>query len=124
MLTTEHNLLCTRALDLKVKCSNATPIPPEIWYFAPFAILVLLFRLVSQVSFALFQRRRILDIEEQVNIRLETEAGMERDRPVPGKCLWYGHTLQESAARLTKRGAYAYLPWLWLQEALGLFATG
>lgn len=97
------------------------PIPREIWAFAPFAILVLLYRLSSQVTFAFFQSMRILKIENTINNLLSEEGGNA------GNVLWYGHEVRERSRELLRLGAYAYLPWLWLQEGLGLsvvvFAT-
>jgi len=89
-------------------------IPKEIWAFAPFAILVLLYRISSQITFAFFQSMRILKIERAVNDILG------EDDQKSGEVLWYGHEMRKRSRELLRLGAYAYLPWLWLQEGVGL----
>lgn len=102
---------------------NPLNIPKEIWIFAPFAIMVLMFRLSSQVTFSLFQAVRILEIEKQANKLLgskEDGAELQGDQEI----LWYGHVVQYRARELLAYGAYPFLPWLWLQELLALFVVG
>lgn len=93
---------------------SENPIPKQIWAFAPFAILVLLYRISSQITFAYFQSMRILKIERTINSILGEEG---RDA---GEVLWYGHEMRDRSRELLRLGAYAYLPWLWLQEGVGL----
>lgn len=98
---------------------NEVPVPDEVWLFAPFAVLILLFRLSSQITFAFFQATRLLEIEKAVNCLLKS-LGNEDSSHGATEFLWYGHTVQRFARKLRKRGAYSYILWLWLQELLGL----